>query len=407
MEPVSLGGTFILERILGTVPVEPDGSAYFEVPALRGLFFVALDENDLAVKRMQSFTTVQPGETLSCVGCHEHRAHAPLDSTKADLLALQRPPSRIAPIRDVPEVIDFPRDIQPILDRHCVRCHDYDRPRGATKPEEGPRAGGVILCGDRGPMYSMGYFHLVARRQVADGRNQARSNYPPRALGSSASPLMKKLDGAHYGVRVPPREKKTIRLWIESGAAYPGTYAAVFSGMLGSYHENKLVRQDADWPETKALAGVLHKRCVRCHQGKRHPLPFSASIHGHGGHVKYNLTRPEKSLMLLGPLARKAGGYGSCRAMEKGRVTKTPAVVFESRQDPGYRTMLAYCRRAKRYLDEVKRFDMKGFRPHQPWIREMKRYGVLPASHRPADPVDVYAVEQRYWESLWHRPPAR
>jgi hypothetical protein len=77
MEPVSYGGTFTLERILGTVPVEPDGSACFDVPALRSVFFVALDENDMAVKRMQSFTSVQPGETMSCAGCHEHRPETP------------------------------------------------------------------------------------------------------------------------------------------------------------------------------------------------------------------------------------------------------------------------------------------------------------------------------------------
>ena len=77
MEPISYGGTFTLERIVGTVPVEADGSAYFELPALRSFFFVALDENDLSVKRMQSFLTVQPGETTSCVGCHEQRTRAP------------------------------------------------------------------------------------------------------------------------------------------------------------------------------------------------------------------------------------------------------------------------------------------------------------------------------------------
>ena len=73
MDPLSYGGTFTLERVLGTVPVEPDGSAYFEVPRQRSLLFVALDENGRAVKRMQSFTTVQPGETHGCIGCHEHR----------------------------------------------------------------------------------------------------------------------------------------------------------------------------------------------------------------------------------------------------------------------------------------------------------------------------------------------
>ena len=83
MDPLSYVGTFTLERVLGTVPVEADGSAYFEAPALRSLFFVALDDNDLAVKRMQSFTGVGPGETLGCVGCHEHRSVTPAGEVTA------------------------------------------------------------------------------------------------------------------------------------------------------------------------------------------------------------------------------------------------------------------------------------------------------------------------------------
>jgi hypothetical protein len=140
MEPITMGGSFTLERVVGTVPVEPDGSAYFELPALRSFFFVALDENDLSVKRMQSFLTVQPGETTSCVGCHEDRAEAPPVAGNV-LLALQHAPSRIEPISGVPDVFDFPRDIQPILDRHCVKCHDFSNP-----------SGGVVLAGDRGPI---------------------------------------------------------------------------------------------------------------------------------------------------------------------------------------------------------------------------------------------------------------
>ncbi len=77
MEPISYGGTFTLERILGTIPVEEDGSAYAEVPALRSLFFVALDEKERSIKRMQSFLCVAPGETISCVGCHEKRSQTP------------------------------------------------------------------------------------------------------------------------------------------------------------------------------------------------------------------------------------------------------------------------------------------------------------------------------------------
>src|SRR5690606_1705292 len=110
MDPLTYGGSFTLERVVGTVPVEPDGSAYIELPALRALFFVALDENDLAVKRMQSFLTVQPGEVTRCGGCHEQRPKAAPAS--ASLRALRRPPSRIEPIDDCPDVFDFPRDIQ-------------------------------------------------------------------------------------------------------------------------------------------------------------------------------------------------------------------------------------------------------------------------------------------------------
>ena len=96
MEPLTYGGTFLLERVLGTVPVEPDGSAYVELPAMRPLFFVALDSNDVAVKRMQSFLTLQPGETLSCVGCHEQRVETPRSGK--GLAALRRPASQVRPI---------------------------------------------------------------------------------------------------------------------------------------------------------------------------------------------------------------------------------------------------------------------------------------------------------------------
>ena len=94
MEPLSYGGTFTLERILGTVPVEADGSAYFEVPAMRSVFFIALDGSDRAVKRMQSFTGVQPGESLGCIGCHEQRTSAPPSGDRPAPLALRRAPRR-------------------------------------------------------------------------------------------------------------------------------------------------------------------------------------------------------------------------------------------------------------------------------------------------------------------------
>ncbi len=123
--PFSFGGTFTLKRILGEVPVAEDGSAYFAVPASRSLFFVALDEKGMAVKRMQSFVTLQPGELAGCVGCHEGRTQTPAAHGVQALLAARHGPSHIEPIAGVPEVFDFPRDIQPLLDIHCGRLPQF------------------------------------------------------------------------------------------------------------------------------------------------------------------------------------------------------------------------------------------------------------------------------------------
>ena len=409
MEPLSYGGTFTLERILGTVPVESDGSAYFEAPALRSIFFVALDEHEMSVKRMQSFTSVMPGETIGCVGCHEERVKTPPASARSAPLALARGPSRIKPVTDVPEILDFTRDIQPVLDRHCLKCHDCDQGQG-----------GVVLSGDRGPHYSLSYFALTARTQVADGRNRARSNYPPRTLGSSGSRLLDKLERSHYDVQVSPLEKKWVRLWTDTGAPYPGTYAALGCGMIGGYEQNTLDQSAASWATSKMAAEAIKRRCATCHFGSTTlPLTVCDEIvappwedmspqdprRRFSRHLLYNLTRPEKSWLLLAPLARSAGGLGLCRLNPKD--TNSLANVFKDTSDADYALILAAVREAKARLDTIKRFDMPGFRPRPEYVREMKRFGVLPASFDAnAEPPDVYQLEKKYWESMWCRPPA-
>jgi hypothetical protein len=411
MDPISYGGTFTLERIVGTVQVEEDGSAYIELPALRSFFFVALDEKDLSVKRMQSFLTVQPGETTSCVGCHEQRTRAPLSSpASSNLLALRRSPSKPTPIAGVPEVIDFPRDIQPILNSLCVDCHGYDK-----TPAGGPRAGRLILSGDRGPMFSHSYYMLTIAHLFSDGRNQARSNYDPRTLGSSASRLLRLVDGSHYKVKATPEQTRLLRLWIETGGAYPGTYAALGTGMIGAYAENQPAEVDWEWPSTKAGAAVIAKRCAGCHDDPSRLLPSSLSDErgvsfwqpslddprlNTSRHIVFNLSNPEKSLLLLAPLAESAGGWGLCREPK----TKERRVVFADRADPDYQTLKAMCVAGGKHLAQIKRFDMAGFRPRRDWVREMKRYGILPPQTQVEQTIDVYATEQQYWRSLWYRP---
>jgi len=398
MDPMSYKGTFTIERVLGTVPVEPDGSAYFEAPALRSLLFIALDANDRAVKRMQSFATVQPGETLGCVGCHERRSNAVPVDAGGPLLAARRAPSRIAPIAGAPDVLDFPRDVQPVLDRHCIECHNPHH-----------RGGAISLTGDRGPMFSHSYYALTVTGQLADGRNLARSNYPPRALGSGGSALMKKIDEGHYGVKLTPGERDRVRLWLDAGAPYPGTYAALGTGMIGGYQKNEQVLEnDKSWPATKAAGPVFAERCASCHSEKNHPVPQSLADEiglsfwdpdmndprlMHNRHMVFNLTRPAKSLYVMAPLAREAGGLGLCRETPEG------GAVFSNTDDPGYQTLLAMIEAGGQRLNEVKRFDMPGFQPRAEWVREMKRYGVLPAAFDPAqETIDPYAVERRYWD---------
>jgi hypothetical protein len=410
MEPISYGGTFTLERIVGTVPVEEDGSAYLELPALRSFFFVALDEHDLSVKRMQSFLTVQPGETTSCVGCHEQRTQTPRP-TPMPLAAVQRPPSRIEPIAGVPEVIDYPRDVQPVLDSLCASCHGYEK-----TPAGGPRAGRLILTGDHGPMYSHSYYMMTIARLISDGRNKPESNYAPRTLGSSASRLLTLLDGTHYGVKATPRQKQMLRLWIESGAAYPGTYASLGCGMIGNYSENQEIHTGQDWPATRAAAEVIEKRCAVCHAEPARLLPRNlADERGvsfweprlddprllTSRHIVFNLSRPEKSLILLAPLAESAGGWGLCRDPK----TREPRTVFADTGDPGYQALLALCVAGKDSLAQgTRRFDMPDFRPRADWVREMKRYGILPVDLAPTAAIDCYATEQKYWQSLWYLP---
>jgi hypothetical protein len=373
---------------------------------------VALDENEMSVKRMQSFTTVQPGEIMSCIGCHEHRTQPPRTEFTS-LLALQKRPAQIEPVRDVPEVFDFPRDVQPVLNALCTDCHGYEKTaRG------GPRAGGLILSGDRGPLYSHSYYALTINRLFSDGRNQARSNYEPRALGSSASRILTLLDGSHHGVTATEHQKKLLRLWIESAAAYPGTYAALGSGMIGNYAENVQINTGEEWPVTKAAAQVIKQRCADCHNQPQRLLPLTLADERDvsfwmpsmddprlktSRHIVFNLSQPEKSLLLLAPLSTQAGGWGLCRDPHTAQLRE----VFSQTDDPDYQKLLAMITAGKEFLDQNKRFDMPGFRPRADWVREMKRYGILPENIEPEEITDVYAVEEDYWRSLWHSPGER
>ncbi|MFW5864397.1 MAG: hypothetical protein ACOCVT_02990 [bacterium] len=376
--------TYFIYRNLGTVPVEPDGSAHFELPATRPIFFVALDKNDMAVKRMQSFTGVMPGENLSCVGCHENRTRTPDKPGTSMLQALQRPASKIEPVPGTPDIFHYPRDIQPVLDKHCVSCHNYDK-----------FAGKVVFTSDRGLSYINGYHNLFEKKQVKVAA--IVGNQPPRALGSSASPLLQKLSGGHHGVKASPEEIRLVRTWIDAGAIYTGTYASLGRGMI-TFRQAPLDMMDA--------------KCGPCHPGgkDKRGRPRLNKMLANG--PNYNLSDPDKSLLILAPLAKEAGGLGLCRQRKaadkpaEGEKDAAHAVVFASKDDPDYQTLLASLGELKHwYENEITSVVLDDFRPSDGYIRELKRYGVIAEDFDiETDPVKPFEWDDKYWRLFWHQP---
>ena len=379
MEPLTISGSFTLAEILGTIPVEEDGSAFAELPAMQSIFFVALDKNDIAVKRMHSFLTLQPGETLSCIGCHEERVDAPSNLTRTPILqAMRHGPANPVPIPGVPSLIDYPRDVQPILDKHCVSCHSPEHYEGK-----------LDLTGDKTAMHSMSFTRLTLHgKWVVDNRNRPQSNFGPYEMGSGSSTLLKYIEPEHYKVNLSQEEKNLIRLWIDTSATYTGTYTSLRSGVY--------------YPTINCTP--LVERCGECHasqetrEGKAKPWEgwhFPRHHMTWGGTI-VNISNPEMSFLLRAPLAKEAGGLGIC-----------PRIVFESKEDPLYQETLRSIQRTHQQLLAGKRFDMPGFRPNNDYIREMKKYGFVKKDLRPEELFDYYKAERDYFDSFYYDPSIR
>jgi len=270
--PIGVGNTsWDVKTVLGEATVYPDGSAMFEVPARTPIYFQALDAKGHMVQTMRSWSTLQGGETFSCAGCHEPKNTAP--PVKAHTVAMRRGPqalepfyghdssyapdggyrwtmddrrrtrlSSLVPRPSAPAVsavnparpggFSFPREIQPILDRHCVSCHngsDDKRLDLRGEPVDGR---------DAKRFWSRSYLTLTAARIDGNGyRGDPDGPYvkwinimseptllPPYAAGAARSPMIQLLDAGHEGVKLSREEMDTLVCWIDLAVPFCGDY---------------------------------------------------------------------------------------------------------------------------------------------------------------------------------------
>jgi len=209
-----------VKRILGTVPVEEDGSAYFTVPAQREVYFQALDEDGLAVQSMRSVTYVHPGEKLTCQGCHELKHRPPNVPTRTPL-AMRRPPSKIEPDVSGSNPFNYPRLVQGVLDRNCVECHREKKALDLT----GDIGKGGFTTSYNNLARKYGFYFNVRNGSINDGvHGGARTT--PGQFGARASKLYDLLKEGHYDVKLSEEEMHRITVWLDSCSIFYGVYEA-------------------------------------------------------------------------------------------------------------------------------------------------------------------------------------
>lgn len=316
--PAMTWNDFNNKRILGTVPVEEDGSAHFEVPADTFVYFQLLDKDGRMLHSMRSGTIVRPGERQGCIGCHEDRLNAV--PPRRVVKALLRPADTLK----LPTWIDSPRDfnymteIQPIWNQHCIQCHDWD----------GPGAKSVVLAGDRNILFNASYCSIRQREMVNVPGAGPTKTLPAKSWGSTTSRLGKVVWSGHGDERdtkfsLTPEEKDRVMTWIDLNAPYYPTYASNYHGHL--FGRSPLT--NAELARLTELTGV----------------PFLKTGDGWANNNRWNhwmiaLERPEKS----------------------------PCLAKLNADSAEYREAVEILSRGAKRLEERPRADMPNFRMMDP-----------------------------------------
>jgi hypothetical protein len=293
------------KRILGAVPVEEDGSAYFCVPSDRFLYFQLLDENGMMIQSMRSGAIVQSGETTGCTGCHESRLASPPPARFAVLKAAQRPPSKLDGWLGPPRLFNYMTEVQPVFDRYCVRCHDYGKEAGKK----------LNLARDRTDTFNASYDELWRKKYIrAIGAGPAEIQ-PAYSWGSHASRLIEVVRTGHQNVELDRESLDRLITWIDINAPYYPYYAS-------AYPDNLAGRSPLDNPQTDRLTQLTG-------------VPFAQ-------------------------LAGADSSWGPQVSFDRPDLSPCLARI-EDKNSPPYREALAIIQAGKDMLAKRPRADMEGF----------------------------------------------
>jgi len=199
-----------MKRILGTVPVEEDGSIIFKIPSNIPISMQPLDKNGAAVQLMRSWITGMPGEVVSCTGCHEDQ------NTIAQpkfTLASRKTPTKITPPEGGVRAFTFELEIQPILDRNCISCHDGNGAELNFKDRSLDKVTGF------GNSYLA--LHPFINRQGPEGEMPVTNVMEYHA---STSELIQLLEKGHKNVKLTDKETRKLYEWIDLNVPYHGTF---------------------------------------------------------------------------------------------------------------------------------------------------------------------------------------
>ncbi len=213
---LTIEGGWDAKRILGTVPVKEDGSVMVRVPHSTPISIQPLDENGAALQLMRSWLVAMPGESLSCVGCHESARTPPLQRTT---LAMRSAPKDLTPWRgEKPYGFGFLREVQPVLDRNCAGCHDGKEEGRPNFQSLDPIARGREFAGS---------YHALHPFVNRPGSESDFALLTPMDYHASTSELMQLLDKGHHGVELSDDDRKTLITWIDLNVPYHPTWTSL------------------------------------------------------------------------------------------------------------------------------------------------------------------------------------